>query len=185
MKLVYERPTLDTKFNAPYDISFLRVGSAEDVKRMQEHLLDITDLAAKFLKEHELPQGIDGEALINFRGYTAKAAGQGKFIRRISVAGVVGFPSISIQTDLGVSSVSLHPEQDLGFVTYRLFPNHPNREYGNHIQIQGSGEGLADKVAQEILPVVNSKFATRPAKVESYGDHQPSGYLSKRIIVPI
>ena len=68
MRVVYERPTIDTKFDVFHDYNFLRVGSSEDVKRMQESLFGITDRAADFLRGYQLPDGIDGESSVIYRG---------------------------------------------------------------------------------------------------------------------
>lgn len=183
MKVSYEKPVQNAKgeysFEEEGDFHFLKVDSAEDVKRIQKQLLDITDYTVNFLRNYGLPHGIDGEAAITLKGYDAK---KDRRLIGSKTIGVVGFPKIHIQTDLGTSKLDMYPDQN---PMYKHLIDRPTRVYDNHINIEVEGEGLADKVVLYILTCLESEFSTRVLKTEDFGSRRPSGYINKRIIVPI
>ncbi len=179
MNVKYETPSLDTKFEVPYDYYFLNVDSLKKVGNLevkllsiQESMYDVADQAAAFLREYKLPDGVEGSALFTFMGYNAKVHG---LLFGFKNVGVVGFPNISIGTDLGESYLSSHPEYNPD-----MYPN-------GHIQIEIRGGGLADKVAQEMRLKCESVFNKgkdssvyqRSTKVEEFKDCKPLGLISK------
>jgi len=171
MKVNYIRPELDADFDVLSEYNFLKVNSLEHATRVQERILDISDQIAKIIESYELPEDIDGDAVITFRGYEAKM--DGKWFSMKTVRSV-GFPSASIVTDLGTSSLSMHPNKD-SYI----------QQYKNGLEIQISGGGLADKVAKELLPKIENIFDSKLTKTETFGNYPPPGYLSKRMVIPI
>lgn len=175
MKVEYKRPTINEEFEVVYDGSFLKVNCKEDVHNIQLGLEYIADEAAKFLGDYELPEMIDGVARFKFRGYKAKMRIPFLWLGKI---GVVGFPTISIDTYLGASQVSLKP----GYAP-RIYPK-------GHIEICVSGNGLVGRVTERIRQCVESKFNGKmsiykyPTRVEEFKHDHPC-CLSKKVLIPL
>lgn len=183
MKVNYRKPEKDSEtglylFTKPadgYHGHSLRVSSVDEAVFAQENILKAVDYIAAFLRGHELPDSIDGEADVTFRVYNAQN-GRWPIPKKF---GKVGLPNIDIETDLGVSGLTFFPSPSL--LTRRIGPVN---KYGDSIFVQVIGNGLAEKVLDGTLPHIEGAFGSH-LYAESFDKHSHLGSVTRTVILPV
>lgn len=90
--------------------NIILTGSEEDARRLENGLLDITDLLVGRLKDFELPLTVSGKAMVRFEECFI---GKDNFLNRlgliVTVSGLALFPKIDIETSFGETYLMLYP----------------------------------------------------------------------------
>jgi len=153
----------------------IRMKSMDKARKLQEKVLKITDDCVDFLKKYELPQKINGEALVRFRMFPVKK----KSLFFPLEIGEIGFPDFSIQTDLGYSGLCTRPQYYFPRC-HIIYDRH--KSHSDYISLEVFGAGIVDEMLAKIFP--NETFQNISSVI--YRPHRHSSHgMSGELKIPI
>jgi hypothetical protein len=156
MNIRYKGPQVDDKrikFSGATQMHEpIKVHSYEEYVSRRGNLLDVSDKIHQYLADLALPQGVEGQANLNFRTWISRAGLFGP------TWGLIGYPSCSIQTNFGESGIYFWP----GEKSYESFA----KKGGLYIEVVGGG--LAEKVATDLKDEFFKIFKPEETREERY-----------------